>query len=62
MVSTGAACSSGSAAPSHVVAALGVDPALARASLRFGLGRSNAEAEVDQVVERVVTVVTRLRK
>ena len=60
-VSTGAACSSGSAAPSHVVAALGVDAALARASLRFGLGRSNTEAEVDQVVERVVTVVRRLR-
>jgi cysteine desulfurase len=60
-VSTGAACSSTSADPSHVVAALGVDARLARASLRFGLGRSNSEAEVDQVVERVVAVVRRLR-
>jgi len=60
-VSTGAACSSASADPSHVLAALGVEPGLARASLRFGLGRSNSEAEVDEVVERVVAVVTRLR-
>ena len=61
-VSAGAACSSASAEPSHVIAALGVDAALARASLRFGLGRSNSEADVDRAIERVVTVVRQLRK
>ena len=60
-VSTGSACSSASGEPSHVLAALGLSGPLARASLRFGLGRSNSEAEVDQAIGRVAAVVTRLR-
>ena len=60
-VSSGAACTSVNAGPSHVLLALGLSAQLARASLRFGLGRWNTEAEVDYVVDKVCRLVTRLR-
>ncbi len=60
-VSSGAACSSGTREPSHVLRALGVPERLAEASLRFGLGRFNTDAEVDAVVEQVGSLVARLR-
>ena len=60
-VSSGAACSSGTREPSHVLRALGVPEKLAQASLRFGLGRFNTDAEVDVVVEQLGSLVTRLR-
>ena len=60
-VSSGAACTSSSSGPSHVLRAIGVPPALAKASLRFGLGRFNTTEEVDEVVELVATLVRRLR-
>ena len=41
--------------------ALGVDDALARASIRFGLGRFNTEAEVDRVADALCMLVERLR-
>lgn len=34
---------------------------MAHSSLRFGIGRFTTEAEIDMVVERIVSVVTRLR-
>jgi cysteine desulfurase len=40
---------------------MGVPDRLARASLRFGLGRDNTGEEIDRAVERVVKVVKRLR-
>ena len=46
-VSSGAACSSGKVAPSHVLAAMGVPPALARAAIRLSLGPTTAESDVD---------------
>jgi cysteine desulfurase len=60
-VSPGAACASTSAAPSHVLLALGLSEAEARSSLRFGLLRTTTEAEVDELAERVVALVTALR-
>jgi cysteine desulfurase len=60
-VSSGSACASAKLEPSHVLHALGVDEPLARASIRFGLGRGNTEAEVDRVVELLAPAVARLR-
>jgi cysteine desulfurase len=60
-VSSGAACSSVSAEPSHVLLAIGRTEAEAKASLRFGLCRGTTEAEVDYLVDRVSAVVTGLR-
>ena len=61
-VSPGAACASTSAAPSHVLLALGLTEAQARSSLRFGLLRTTTEAEVDRVADRVIEVVQALRR
>jgi cysteine desulfurase len=60
-LSSGSACTSASLEPSYVLRAMGVPDALAHASLRFGLGRSNTEEEVDHVVGLVVEKVKRLR-
>ena len=60
-VSTGSACSSGSQEPSHVLKAIGAVGDRAGASIRFGLGRTTTDAEIDFAIERVTTVVTALR-
>ncbi len=61
-VSAGSACTSAEPKPSHVLAALGVPPALAAASLRFSLGRGNTEAEIDTAAAAVRRVVAELRE
>ena len=60
-LSSGSACSSGSAEPSHVLRALGLSDALARATLRFGLGRGNTALEVDRVADRLIERVRAAR-
>ena len=61
-VSTGAACSSGAIAPSHVLTAIGLSSDRARASMRFSLGRSNTTGEVDGLVEAIGASVAHLRR
>jgi cysteine desulfurase len=61
-VSSGAACATASAEPSHVLRALGLNDDQARASIRFGLHRFNTEEEVDRVVGAVVAAARQLRK
>jgi len=61
-VSSGSACTSEKREPSHVLKAMGVSDDMAQTSLRFGLGRFNTEAEVDQVIDRVVAAAARLRE
>jgi cysteine desulfurase len=60
-LSSGSACTSATLEPSHVLRALGIGDDLAHASLRFGLGRSTTEADVDFVADRVVRAVRELR-
>lgn len=60
-VSSGAACASGTLTPSHVLTAMGLTPSQAHASLRFSLGPSATEAEVEQVVKALRTHVPRAR-
>jgi cysteine desulfurase len=61
-VSSGSACSSGAVEPSHVLLAIGLPRERARASLRFSLGRSNTEEQVDQLIDAVSESVAQLRK
>ncbi len=60
-VSTGSACSSGSQAPSHVLVAIGATGERAGASIRFGLGRTTTDADIDAAIEQVTKVVRSLR-
>jgi cysteine desulfurase len=60
-LSTGSACSSAVAEPSHVLRALGIGEDLARSSVRFGLGRFNTAEDIDFVARRVIESVQRLR-
>ncbi|HPF69770.1 MAG TPA: cysteine desulfurase family protein [Candidatus Krumholzibacteria bacterium] len=61
-VSTGAACSSGDGGPSRVLAALGVEPALAAASLRIGLGKGTTPEEIEFAADRIIAAVGELRR
>src|SRR5438132_3354168 len=61
-VSSGSACSSGSVEPSHVLLAIGTPPERARGSIRFSLGRSNTEEQVDTLIDAVVDACAHLRK
>ena len=60
--SSGSACTTGSVEPSHVLVAMGMPSELARGSLRFTLGRSNTDADVDRLLEVLPPIVERMRK
>ncbi len=60
--SSGSACTSGSLDPSHVLMAIGLPHEIAHGSLRLSLSEYNNEEEVDYTVEKVITVVKRLRQ
>jgi cysteine desulfurase len=61
-VSSGSACSSGKVQPSEVLAAMGVDAALARGAVRASIGNSTTEAQIDRFVETWNTVAGSLLK
>lgn len=61
-VSAGAACSTGSVKPSHVLEAIGAAGGGVRAALRFGIGRFNTEEEIDRAAQRIVERVRALRE
>jgi cysteine desulfurase len=61
-VSSGSACSSATQEPSYVLRALGRDDELAKASLRFSLGRTTTAEHIGQAADRVVQQVQWLRE
>ncbi len=60
--STGSACTAGVAQPSHVLIAMGADPASARGSLRLSLGHTSTEADVDAALAVLPAAVERARQ
>jgi len=60
-VSTGSACTSARAEPSYVLRALGRSERLSESSLRFGLGRTTTEADIDIAIATLAREVRRLR-
>jgi cysteine desulfurase len=61
-VSSGAACATASADPSHVLRAMGLTDEQARASIRFGLGRFTTVQEIDAAAGIVVAAARQMRK
>lgn len=59
--SWGASCASGASEPSHVLAAMGISPDLARGALRLSMGWTTTESDVDAVLAVVPAAVERLR-
>jgi cysteine desulfurase len=60
--STGSACTAGVAQPSHVLIAMGADPASARGSLRLSLGHTSVESDVDAALQVLPGAVARARQ
>lgn len=61
-VSSGSACSSTSLEPSHTLIAIGLPHEVAHGSVRISLGEDITEAEADEIIEKLTTVVNVLRK
>jgi cysteine desulfurase len=61
-VSSGAACSSGKVTASHVLAAMGVDPALARGALRVSFGATTQEHEIEVFLKAWIKLAKSLSK
>ena len=59
--SSGSACTSGSLEPSHVLLALGLTPEVSHGSVRFSLGKSNTEEDIDYLIEKMPPIVERMR-
>lgn len=60
--SAASACASGAMEPSHVLAAMDVDPQWSRGALRLSLGHTTTEANIDRAVEVLTIAVGRLRE
>lgn len=60
-VSSGSACTSGAAEPSHVLTSMGVPPVLAQGAIRFSMGRATTKEQLDYVLEKLPPIIKRLR-
>ncbi len=61
-ISTGSACASGSLDPSHVLLAIGLSAERAHGSVRFSMGRSTTEEDIDYVLSKLPMVIDKIRK
>jgi cysteine desulfurase len=61
-LSSGAACSSGKVQPSHVLAAMGVAPDLAKGAIRVSVGPTTTESEVDWFLDGWIRLALALAK
>jgi cysteine desulfurase len=61
-VSSGSACSSGKVAPSHVLAAMGISPELARGAIRISIGHTTTETEIEMFLSTWAKFVANLYK
>jgi cysteine desulfurase len=61
-VSGGSACQSGATEPSHVLTAMGLSPARARASIRFSLSKLTTEEEVERALTLIPAAIAHLRE
>ena len=59
--SSGSACTSGSVDPSHVLTAIGLPDEIARGSIRFTIGEENTKEEIDYVIDKLDSIISRLR-
>ena len=60
-VSSGSACTSGSLTPSHVLTAIGLEPVVARGTVRFSLGRTNTKDEIARLLAVLPGIIVKLR-
>ncbi len=60
--SLGSTCASGSMEPAKALLAMGVDPEVCKSSVRFTMSCQNTDVEIEEAVERISAVVTRMRK
>jgi cysteine desulfurase len=60
--SSGSACTSDTLEPSHVLTSMGIPPSVAHGSLRFSLGHSSNEQDIDKVLEVLPPIVKKLRE
>jgi cysteine desulfurase len=58
-ISTGSACDTGQPEPSHVLTAIGLDRASARATIRIGLGRSTTAQDIDTATQQITAAAQR---
>lgn len=61
-VASGAACSSAKPEPSHVLMAMGVEPALARGAVRVSLGRETTGQQVEDFLRALGVTVFQLKR
>ena len=60
-VASGSACTSGATEPSHVLTAMGIPPIVANGAIRFSLGRSTTQDQLDHVLKVLPPIIERLR-
>jgi cysteine desulfurase len=59
--SSGSACTTGSLDPSHVLTAMGLNPARAQGSVRFSLGIYNTDEDIDYLLKQLPPIIAKLR-